>query len=205
MTCLASLSLNSHDQAALSAEAEIPDFWAEDGSFRCQLQGSHPGRHVALLDHLAWDEDPPVVTWWLWWDGSGRTFTHAPSCPACHLPDGHPAGSGCSTHADQCTLIVEISEDDRAMLEDLEDAVHEAEARHRCQYTTGHEGPHVCLAQSQDRPDGSGTAWWVSWSLPDNNGLYTLTVMEECPVTADDLNDDGLCLHPAGHPGSHRF
>ncbi|MFJ9752625.1 hypothetical protein [Streptomyces chartreusis] len=205
MTCVASLTLSPHDHAALATEAEIPDLWAHDGSYRCQLRGSHPGRHVDLVDLLAWDEDPPVVTWWLWWDANGHTLTHAASCPACHLPGGHPVDSGCKAQTDQCTMTAEISDRDRAMLERLPDAVHEAEAHHRCQYTAGHEGPHIRLAQSQDRRDGTSTAWWVSWPQPDSGAPYILTALEECPATATDLNDDGLCLHPAGHPGSHSF
>ncbi|MEU1502606.1 hypothetical protein [Streptomyces sp. NPDC005732] len=88
------------------------------------------------------------------------------------------------------------------MLEGLDDAAHQAESEHRCQYQTGHKGPHVCLAQSQDRPDGTSTAWWVNWPSP-GKAAYRLDVLPVCPATAAHLNDDGLCLHPQGHPGDH--
>jgi hypothetical protein len=110
--------------------------------------------------------------------------------------------SGCSRHADRCQASVTISEDDRMMLEELDDAVHEAETDHRCQYTTGHDGPHVCLAQSQDRSDGTSTDWWASWPATPQASCR-IAVLPVCPATAADHHDDGLCLHPAGHPGSH--
>ncbi|WP_406448747.1 hypothetical protein OH768_00210 [Streptomyces sp. NBC_01622] len=89
------------------------------------------------------------------------------------------------------------------MLEDLDDAVHQTETNHLCQYQTGHEGEHVCLAQSQDRPDNTSTAWWVIWPAPASS--YRLAALPECPATAADLNDDSLCLHPKGHPGDHSW
>ncbi|MCX4673548.1 hypothetical protein OG453_44130 [Streptomyces sp. NBC_01381] len=52
------MTLTPQEQLALAAEVDIPELWDNDASFGCQLRGSHPGRHVALIDHLAWDEDP---------------------------------------------------------------------------------------------------------------------------------------------------
>ncbi|MDQ0988786.1 hypothetical protein [Streptomyces sp. V3I7] len=202
MTCLASVTLTTGDLRALAEGNDIPGLLEDDGYFRCELRGSHPGRHVTLVDHLAWDEDPPVTTHWLWWDSSSHHLTHAPSCLNCHLPHNHPADSGCGASASLCTAATTITDADRSMLEDLEDAVHQAETDHRCQYTAGHEGPHIRLAQSQDRPDNTSTAWWVSWPIPDGTP-YRLAIMPECPATAADSNDDGLCLHPSGHPGDH--
>ncbi|GHC90082.1 hypothetical protein GCM10010349_78210 [Streptomyces flavofungini] len=199
------MTLSPQDQLTLDAKADVSDLWEDGPSYGCQLRGAHPGRHVALIDHLAWDEDPPVVTYWLWWDAGGHTLTHASSCSDCHLPQGHPVSSGCSTYAGQCAAAAGITDSDRAMLEDLEDAVHEAETHHRCQYTAGHDGPHVRLAQSQDRPDNTSTTWWVCWPAPHTGHPYTLTVIDECPATAAADNDDGLCLLPAGHPGNHQF
>jgi hypothetical protein len=204
MTCLASLTLSTPELHALATGRDVPGLLDDDGSYRCALRGSHPGRHVALVDHLAWDEDPPVITYWLWWDASGYALTRASSCPDCHLPQGHPADSGCSADAARCTADITVTDTDRAMLDDLDDAVHQAETHYRCQYTAGHDGPHVCLTQSQDRPDGTSTAWWVCWPVPGTM-TYRLIVMPECPATAADHNDDGLCLHPAGHPGDHRW
>ncbi|MCX4673547.1 hypothetical protein OG453_44125 [Streptomyces sp. NBC_01381] len=145
------------------------------------------------------------MTYWLWWDARGHTLTRASSCSDCHLPQGHPTDSGCSADADQCTAETNITDSDRAMLENLTDAVHEAETHHRCQYTAAHNGPHVRLAQSQDRADNTSTAWWVCWPASDTSRPYALTIMDECPATAAAANDDDLCLHPAGHPGSHLF
>ncbi|MFI1769386.1 hypothetical protein ACH41H_46270 [Streptomyces sp. NPDC020800] len=187
---------------ALAAHRDIPALWEDDGSYRCQLTGSHAGPHVALVDPLAWDEDPPVVTYWLWWDDSGHTLTQAPSCANCHLPSQHPANSGCTANADRCQISITISDSDRVLLEDLDDAVHEVAADHSCQYTVGHDGPHVCLAQSQDHSDDTSTSWWVCWPTSPN-GAYRITVLPECPATAADQHDDGLCLHPSGHPGNH--
>ncbi|MEV8022789.1 hypothetical protein AB0O76_42145 [Streptomyces sp. NPDC086554] len=145
------------------------------------------------------------MTYWLWWDADGHTLTRTSSCSGCHLPQGHPVGSGCSADVDQCTAATDITDSDRGMLEDLDDAVHEAETHQRCQYTAGHDGPHVSLVQSQDHPDNTSIAWWVCWPAPRTEDPYTLAVLDECPATAAADNDDGLCLHPAGHPGRHRF
>ncbi|MFD4955327.1 hypothetical protein [Streptomyces sp. NPDC058451] len=204
MTCLASLTLSTQELHALDAGMEIPGLLEEDGFYRCALRGSHFGRHVALVDHLAWDEDPPVLTYWLWWDTAGHTLAHASSCPNCHLPEDHPAGSGCTADTHQCTAKTVITATDRAVLEDLDDAVHQAETDHRCAYQAGHEGEHVSLAQSQDRPDGTSTAWWVTWPAR-HTASYRLAVLPECPATGADHNDDGLCLHPEGHPGNHKW
>lgn len=118
------------------------------------------------------------------------------------MPEGHPADSGCYEDARQCRATTLITQTDRAMLEkDLDDAVHQAETDHRCQYQAGHKGPHVCLAQSQDRPDGTSTAWCVTWPTP-NDTVYRLAVLPECPALAAHLNDDSLCLNPEGHPAT---
>ncbi|MFD8133813.1 hypothetical protein [Streptomyces mirabilis] len=204
MTCLASLTLSLQELLVLDAGRDIPGLLEDDSPHRCALRGSHSGRHVALVDPLAWDEEPPVLTHWLWWDATGHCLTHSSSCPDCHLPEGHPEGSDCTQDSRRCTATTTVTDTDRAMLEDLDNAVHQAETDHRCQYQAGHEGPHVCLAQSQDRPDGTSTAWWATWPSLDDTG-YRLAVLPECPATAAHLNDDGLCLNPAGHPGDHRW
>ncbi|MGW7614053.1 hypothetical protein ACWGKW_43910 [Streptomyces sp. NPDC054766] len=204
MTCLESLTLGTQELLALDAGMDIPGLLDEDGFYRCELRGSHPGRHVALVDPLAWDEDPPVLTHWLWWDATGHALAHASSCRACHLPEGHPTESGCTADARRCTAQTALTETDRAMLENLDDAAHQTETDQRCAYQTGHEGPHVCLGQSQDRPDDTNTLWWVTWPAPDNS-TYHLAVLPGCPATAADRNDDDLCLHPEGHPGKHSW
>ncbi|MEU4878430.1 hypothetical protein [Streptomyces sp. NPDC021608] len=90
------------------------------------------------------------------------------------------------------------------MLDGLGDAAFQAETDRLCQYQAGHEGEHVCLAQSQDHPDDTSTAWWVTWAAPGNTA-YRIAVLPECPVTAAALNGDSLCLHPEGHPGDHSW
>ncbi|MFD3933031.1 hypothetical protein [Streptomyces sp. NPDC058614] len=88
------------------------------------------------------------------------------------------------------------------MLDSHSHAVHQAEAAHRCQYGADHSGQHVALAQSQDYPAATSTAWWTRWPVPHTQG-YEIKVIEECPASGVDSNDDALFLHPIHHPGGH--
>lgn len=97
------------------------------------------------------------------------------------------------------TAGAELSAEEVRHLEQLPDAAHKVETPLDCELEAGHPGPHVSLAQADDRGTDGLTNWWLRWSDHSREWAHDST----CDSENGDASE--LCLLPDSHEGVHSW
>lgn len=94
---MATIRLTNAERAWLD---ELPDAAGESVPDQsCNLDGGHPGKHVAFVQSQDYGDNESLISWWVWWDEDGHTISARKECIVERLAQ-HPGADLCMLPAD---------------------------------------------------------------------------------------------------------